>query len=52
MIEYHVLLIGSIQRPEVKGTLVDGNQELPEMKLPVMNFAASVELVITFLEYI
>ena len=47
MIEYHVPLLGPIQRPEVKGTLVDGNQELPEMKLPTVNFAASVELVIT-----
>ena len=47
MIEYHIPLIGLIQRLEVKRTLVDGNQELPEMKLPTVNFAASIELVIT-----
>lgn len=39
-------IIYSIQRVGVKGTKVDGNQELPEMKLSTVNFAASVESLI------
>jgi len=39
--------IRKLQRPEVKGTVVAGNQEFPAMKFPTLNCEASEALVIT-----